>query len=182
MRTKGSRSAFDRNRDVEHRRRSCRLTLSLDGLFDDLLHVRATFATAQTGTGRARNVTCRVGAVSNEATNLSIGDPTAMAYEHRFSLSDSDSKRQSIHKENENQCHFQFGRRESLPRVGTIALTTPWGIHSRNVPPSNRAGDRPPSAPNDRFPYGMISLCPRYADRAQEKSCRRMIRPRSTFR
>lgn len=77
-------SAFDGNREVEERRRAARPELLFDGFVDDLLHIRSTATTAQTGTGCACHIASRTGAVVDEATNLTIGDPAAMANEHRF--------------------------------------------------------------------------------------------------
>lgn len=87
MRWASRASALDRDHEIQQRRCAGRLQLSLDGFVDDLLYVGATTPTSQTGARRARDVTGRTGAVSDEATNLSIGDSTAMADEHRIFLS-----------------------------------------------------------------------------------------------
>ena len=78
-------SAFDGDRKIQQCRGARLLEFALDGVVDDLLHVRTAVATSQTSTRRARNISRRVRAVSDETTNLSIRDSAAMANEHQIS-------------------------------------------------------------------------------------------------
>ena len=77
------RSAFDGNRQIEHRRGPIAMKFTLDGVVDDLLHVRSATATPKAGSGRQGDFTRRRRALSYETANLSVGDSAAMANEHR---------------------------------------------------------------------------------------------------
>jgi hypothetical protein len=75
-------SAFDGNREIQEGRDARPSELSLDGIVDNLLDVRAAATAAETGASRPCDITRRTCAVFYKTSNLSVGDSAAMANEH----------------------------------------------------------------------------------------------------